>query len=226
MLGGLCAGLERSWIGRTTFAQASNAASPFPLGGAGADSLNGSLVAEHAGDLIVESDLTIVGLVSWMFPFGSDSPRSAPLRVAALRTAETMAAKKMDRSSTELPLCIGLSARVAELGRSTSRPTIQNSAYAVWLLGTWTPPNSKKQASEFTQTARRERRSFGRKSRTHSMPTERPSGSASCYAFLRSCDDQIRIEPLGPRPRASELTSCEPCCFGVLRGRFPWRLYP
>src|SRR5208282_90779 len=36
------------------------------------------------------------------------------------------------------------------------------------------------------------------------MPIEQPSRSASCYAFLRSCDDQIHIEPWAPgRARAS-----------------------
>jgi hypothetical protein len=44
---------------------------------------------------------------------------------------------------------------LAEFGPSTSRPTIQNSAYPVWQLGTWTPANSKKQASEITQATLR-----------------------------------------------------------------------
>ena len=204
MPGGLCAGLERSWMGSARVAQACNAASPRPSAGAGANSLVMALIAEHTGDLIVEIDLTRIGPVSRTLPFGSDPPRSAPLRAAALRTAQTMAAEKIDRSRTELPLCIGLSACVAELGPSTLRPTIQNSAYAFWLFGTWTPPNSKKQASEITQATRRGRRRFRRTSRTHSMPIEQPSRSASCYAFLRSCDDQIHIEPWAPsRARAS-----------------------
>ena len=135
---GLLAGLERSWIGGGTFAQACNAASPRPSAGAGADSLVTALIAEHTGDLIVEIDLTRIGPVSRTLPFGSDPPRSAPLRAAALRTAQTMAAEKIDRSRTELPLCIGLSACVAELGPSTSRVTIRNSAYAFWLFRTWT----------------------------------------------------------------------------------------
>jgi hypothetical protein len=126
MPGGLCAGLEWSWIGGATFAQACNAASPFPSVGAGADSLIGSLVAGHTGDLIVDIDLTRIGPVSRTVPFGSDPPRSAPLRVAARSTAQTIAAEKIDRSRTEFPLCFGLSASVAELGPSTSRPTIQN----------------------------------------------------------------------------------------------------
>ncbi len=193
---GLRAGLERSWLGGGTFAQACNAASPRPS--AGADSLVTALIAEHTGDLIVEIDLTRIGPVSRALPFGSDPPRSAPLRAAALRTAQTMAAEKIDRSRTELPLCIGLSACVAELGPSTSRVTIQNSAYAFWLFRTWTPPNSKKQASEITQATRRGRRSFQRTSPTLSMPIEQPSRSASCYAFLHSCDDQTHIEPWAP----------------------------
>jgi hypothetical protein len=168
MPGGLCAGLEWSRISGATFAQACNAASPFPSVCAGADSLIGSLVAGHTGDLIVDIDLTRIGPVSRTFPFGSDPPRSAPLRVADLRTAQTMAAEKTDRSRTEFPLCIALSASVAELGPSTSRLTIQNSARAFWLLGTWTPSNSRKQASEITQATRGWRRSFGRTSRTHS----------------------------------------------------------
>ena len=134
------------------------------------DSLIGSLVAEHTGDLIVEIDLTRIGSVSRTFPFGSDPVRSAPLRMAAVRTAQTMAAEKINRSRMELPLCIGLSASVAELGPSTSRLTIQNSVYAFWLLGAWTPPNSKKQASETTQAARQRRLRFGRTPPTRSMP--------------------------------------------------------
>ena len=125
---GLRAGLERSWLGGGTFAQACNAASPRPS--AGADSLVTALIAEHTGDLIVEIDLTRIGPVSRALPFGSDPPRSAPLRAAALRTAQTMAAEKIDRCRTELPLGIGLSACVAELEPSTSRVTIRNSAYA------------------------------------------------------------------------------------------------
>jgi hypothetical protein len=170
MPGGLCIGLERSSIGDATFAQGCNAASPWPSASAGADSLIGSLVAEHTGDLIVEIDLTRIGSVSRTFPFGSDPVRSAPLRMGAVRTAQTMAAEKINRSRMELPLCIGLSASVAELGPSTSRLTIQNSVYAFWLLGAWTPPNSKKQASETTQAARRRRLRFGRTPPTRSMP--------------------------------------------------------
>jgi hypothetical protein len=150
MPGGLRAGLERSWIGEAVFAQASNAPTPCPSPGAGADSLIGFLVAEHTGISIVEIDLTRIGPVS-RFPFVRNAARSGPLRVAALRTAQTMAAEKSDRSRTEFPLCIGLSASVAELGPSTSRLTIQNSASAFWLLRTWTPSNSRKRASEITQ---------------------------------------------------------------------------
>jgi hypothetical protein len=121
MPGGLCAGLERSWIGGATFAQECNATSPRASAGAGADSLVMSFIAEHTGGLIVEIDLTRIDPVSRTFPFGSDPPRSAPLKVAAQRTAQAMAAEKIDRSRTEVPLCIGLSACVAELGASTSR---------------------------------------------------------------------------------------------------------
>src|SRR5277367_2758006 len=101
MPGGLCAGLERSWMGSARVAQACNAASPRPSAGAGANSLVMALIAEHTGDLIVEIDLTRIGPVSRTLPFGSDPPRSAPLRAAALRTAQTMAAEKIDRSRTE-----------------------------------------------------------------------------------------------------------------------------
>lgn len=197
---GLRAGLERSWLGGGTFAQACNAASPRPS--AGADSLVTALIAEHTGDLIVEIDLTRIGPVSRALPFGSDPPRSAPLRAAALRTAQTMAAEKIDRSRTELPLCIGLSACVAELGPSTSRVTIQNSAYAFWLFRTWTPPNSKKQASEITQVTRRGRRSFRRTSPTLSMPS---SNQADLPAAMPS-STHVTIRPilnLGP-PTARE----------------------
>jgi hypothetical protein len=150
MPGGLRAGLERSWIGEAAFAQACNAPTPCPSPGAGADSLIRFLVAEHTGISIVEIDLTRIGPVS-RFPFVRNAARSGPLRVAALRTAQTMAAEKTDRSRTEFPLCIGLIRF-----RSRARPFIvapndSNSARAFWLLRTWTPSNSRKQASEITQ---------------------------------------------------------------------------
>jgi hypothetical protein len=51
---------------------------------------------------------------------------------------------------------------------------------------------------------------------------EWPNRFASCCAVLRSCDDQIQIEPLDPSVRASELISGEPkALFGILRSRFP-----
>ena len=51
---------------------------------------------------------------------------------------------------------------------------------------------------------------------------ERQNRFASCCAVLRSCDDQIQIEPLDPSLRASELISGEPkALFGILRSRFP-----
>jgi hypothetical protein len=86
MPGDLRAGLERSWICGATLAQERNAASPCPSAEAGAGSLFTFLVARHTGVLIVEIDLTRIGPVSRMFPFGSDPARSAPPRVAARRT--------------------------------------------------------------------------------------------------------------------------------------------
>jgi hypothetical protein len=49
------------------------------------------LVAEHTG-LIVEIDLTRIGLVSRPLPFGSDPARSAPLWVSATRVPNKSAA--------------------------------------------------------------------------------------------------------------------------------------
>jgi hypothetical protein len=80
---------------------------------------------------------------------------------------------------------------------------IENPAYAFCSLGTWTPPNSKKQASEITHPIRRRRRSFGGTSPTHSMPRR-----VAKQVFQR-CGDQIHIEPSDPEPRASELISGE-----------------
>ena len=170
-----CAGLERSWISGATLAQEDNAASPRPSAGAGADSLIRFLGAGHTGVLIVEIDLTRIGLVSRTFPFESDPARSAPPRVAARRTAHTTAAEKADRSRMEFALCMRLSACVAassafNIAPETSGLTIENPAYAFCSLGTWTPANSKKQASEITQVARRWRASFGRTPRTQSTP--------------------------------------------------------
>jgi hypothetical protein len=155
--------LERSWISGVTLAQEYNAASPCFSAGAGADSLIRFLVAGHTGVLIVEIDLTRIGPVSGMFPFGSDPARSAPPRVAARRTAQTTAAEKTDRSRMEFALRMRLSACVAASSGLQHRSlTIENPAYAFCSLGTWTPANSKKHASEITQTTRRWRASFGR----------------------------------------------------------------
>jgi hypothetical protein len=57
-----------------------------------ADSFIRFLIADTPAVLIVEFDL--IGPVSRTLPFGSDPARSAPLRVAAPRTAQTMAAEK------------------------------------------------------------------------------------------------------------------------------------
>jgi hypothetical protein len=111
--GGWRAGLERSWIGGATLAQESNAASPCSSAGAGADSLITFLAAGHTGVLIVEFDLTSIGLVSRTFPFGIDPARSAPPKVAARRTAQTAAPEKTDRSRMEFALRMRLSACVA-----------------------------------------------------------------------------------------------------------------
>jgi hypothetical protein len=89
-----------------------------PSPGAGAGSLIRFLVAEHTGILIVEIDLTRIGAVS-RFQFVRNAARSGPLKVAAPRTAQTMAAEKTDRSRTEFRLCIGLS---ASRFRSRTRP--------------------------------------------------------------------------------------------------------
>jgi hypothetical protein len=130
MPGGLRAGLELSWIGGATFAQECNAASPCPTV---TDSLVRIrfVVAEHAGVLIVEIDLTRIGPVSRTFPLGSDPARSAPLRVAARRTAQTMTAEKTDRSRTEFALCMPLSARVADSSG------LQRRARRFWPISTW-----------------------------------------------------------------------------------------
>ena len=153
--GGLRARLERSWTG-AAFAQECNAASPCPSASAGADSLIRFLVAGHTGVLIVEIDLTRIGLVSRTFPFESNPARSAPPRVAARRTAQTTAAEKTDRSRMEFALRIAsIRLRSRQLRPSTSRLTIENPAYAFCSLGTWTPANPKKQASEITQATRR-----------------------------------------------------------------------
>jgi hypothetical protein len=109
MRGGLRVGLELSWISGATFTQDCNAASPCPSAVTVAGSLIRDLVAEHTGILIVETDLTRIGPVSRTLPFGSDPARSAALRVAALRMAQTMAAEKNDRRRTEFPLCMSLS---------------------------------------------------------------------------------------------------------------------
>ena len=134
MPGGLRAGLERSWIGGGTFAQ-TDAASPCPSAATVADSPIRFLVAEHTGVFIVEIDLTRIGPVSRTFPFGSDPARSAPLRVAARRTAQTMAAEKTDRSRTEFPLCMGLSPCVA--GSSGLQPCADDLKFPVCLLAAW-----------------------------------------------------------------------------------------
>ena len=193
---GLRAGLERSWLGGGTFAQACNAASPRPS--AGADSLVTALIAEHTGDLIVEIDLTRIGPVSRALPFGSDPPRSAPLRAAALRTAQTMAAEKIDRSRTELPL-VHWSIRLR--GRTRAFNVARDdSEFRVCLLAV-----SHLDAAELEETSLGNH--SGHAPRASQFPTnvanafdaiEQPSRSASCYAFLHSCDDQTHIEPWAP----------------------------
>jgi hypothetical protein len=85
------------------------------IGGASADSLIRFLVAGHIGVLIVEIDLTRIGPVSRMFPFGSDLARSAPPRVAARRAAQTTAAEKTDRSRMESDDVGRLSRRLGEV---------------------------------------------------------------------------------------------------------------
>jgi hypothetical protein len=108
-------------IGGAAFASECKAASAWPSAATVANSPIGFLVAEHAGVLIVKIDLTGIGPVSQTFPFGSEQPRSAPLKVAALRTAQTIAAEKTDRSRTDLPLCMPLSACVADSSRLQRR---------------------------------------------------------------------------------------------------------
>ena len=129
--GGLRASLERSRIGGATLAQECKAASPCPSAATVANSLIGFLVAEHAGVLIVKIDLTWIRPVSQTFPIGIDPPRSSPLKIAALRTAQTVAAEKTDRSRTEFALCMPLSAWVADsLG-------LQRRARQFWPISTW-----------------------------------------------------------------------------------------
>ena len=129
--GGLRASLKRSWIGGATFARDCKAASPCPSAATVANSLIGFLVAEHAGVLIVKIDLTWIGPVSQTFPFGSDPPRSAPLKVAALRTAQTIAAEKIHRGRTDFPRCMPLSACVADSSG------LQRRARQFWPISTW-----------------------------------------------------------------------------------------
>jgi len=89
--------------------------------------------------LIVEIDLTRIDPVSRTLPFGSDPARSAPLRVAALRTAQTMAAEKTDHIRTEFPLCMGsipLRSSSSGLQRRTWRFQILR---MLWTAGAWTP---------------------------------------------------------------------------------------
>ena len=112
-------------------AQECKAASPCPSAATVANSLIGFLVAEHAGVLIVKIDLTWIRPVSQTFPIGIDPPRSSPLKIAALRTAQTVAAEKTDRSRTEFALCMPLSAWVADsLG-------LQRRARQFWPISTW-----------------------------------------------------------------------------------------
>jgi hypothetical protein len=108
-------------IGGAAFASECKAASAWLSAATVANSPIGFLVAEHAGVLIVKVDLTGIGPVSQAFPFGSEQPRSAPLKVAALRTAQTIAAERTDRSRTDLPLCMPLSACVADSSRLQRR---------------------------------------------------------------------------------------------------------
>ena len=102
--------------------------------------------------------------------------------------------------------------RSRQLGPSTSRLTIENPAYAFCSLGTWTPANPKKQASEITQATRR----WPRQLRTDAANAidgrrERPSAglSASVLSSAGVTINQIHIEPSAPKPRASELISSE-----------------
>jgi hypothetical protein len=208
MPGSLRVGSERSWIDGAVFTQECDAAASCPSAATVTDSLIGFLVTEHNGVLIVEIDLTKIGPVSRAIPFGSDPARSAPLRDAAPRTAQTMATEKTDRSRTEFSLCMG---SIPLRRHSTSHLTIQNLANAFRQLATWTLAKSKTQAPENTQATRRRRPSFGRTPRTHSIP--RGVTKQACQlpddAFLRRYDDQIHNEPSGPEPRASEPISGE-----------------
>ena len=194
----LRAGSERRCVGGVTFAQDCNFASPCASAATVAASPIVFIVAKHAGVLIVEIDLTRIGPVSRTFPLGSDPARSAPLRVAARRTVQTMAAEKTDRSRTEFPLCMGLS------------PCVPGSSGLQRRDGRFKIPRmpSGRLALRRRRTRRNKRRkllrpradgvpaSDERRERIR-RPMERPSRSASRCAFLRRCDDQILIEPSG-----------------------------
>ena len=139
-----------------------------------------------------------------------------------MRTAQPMAAEKINRSRMELPLCIGLSASEpsSDLQRRASRFKIPCMHSGCLALG--------------RRRTRRNKRRKPLRPRADGVlgldelrlrarcPMERPNRFASCCAVLRSCDDQIQIEPLDPSLRASELISGEPkALFGILRSRFP-----
>ena len=99
-----------------------------------------------------------------------------------------------------LSACVAASSAF-NIAPETSGLTIENPAYAFCSLGTWTPANSKKQASEITQAARRWRASFGRTPRTQSMPLG--SDQADPSASVPSSAGVTIRSILSPRPQAA-----------------------
>jgi hypothetical protein len=116
MPGDLRAGSERSWIDGATFAQECGAVSPYPSAFTVTDSLIGFLVTEHSGVLIIEIDLTRIGLVSRTFSNVLIRKQSGSISAAEGCGPENRANNgrwRDDRSRTEFSLCIGPSSCVA-----------------------------------------------------------------------------------------------------------------
>ena len=222
MPGGLRAGSERSWIDGVAFAQECGAASPCSSAATVTDPLIGFLVTEHTGVLIVEIDLTKIGPVSRAIPFGSDPARSAPLRDAAPRTAQTMATERTDRRRTECSLCMGLSrCMVGSLGiqRRTRRFKISRMPSGSLPLGRWRSRRHKRR-----KILRPRRPSFRQTPRTHSMPRGVPKRACRLpdNAFLRrGMTIRSTMTPRVPSRAGANGFPAKRLLFGILRSRFP-----
>ena len=224
MPGGLRAGLERSWIGGAISRRSAMPLHRAPPAATVTGSRARFLIAVHTGVLIVEIDLTRIGPVSRTSPLGSDPAPSAPLSIAASRTAQTMAAEKTDRSRTEF-----LFAWVYPLAKPVARAfnvAHDDLSFRVCPLAAWqldageVEDTSAGNYSGHAPTASQLRTNAAN---AFDAPWSDQSRSVSCQTMPSSAGVTMRsiLKPSGSKPRASELISGQPnAVVGDLKGPF------